>query len=127
MEGALLAFAGKMDIDVRREQATWSRTDAIPFDARHRFMATLNHDHAQHAFVFVKGAPERMLAMCHDQRGADGNRESLDIDYWERKAETIAAQGQRVLAFAVKAMQPEHTVLKMRMWMVRSPCLVWWG
>ncbi len=112
MEGALLAFAGKMDIDVRREQATWSRTDAIPFDARHRFMATLNHDHAQHAFVFVKGAPERMLAMCHDQRGADGNRESLDIDYWEQKAETIAAQGQRVLAFAVKAVQPEHTVLE---------------
>src|SRR5690606_38845193 len=40
MEGALLAFAGKMDMDVRKEQAGWTRTDAIPFDARHRFMAT---------------------------------------------------------------------------------------
>lgn len=112
MEAALLSFAGKMDVDVRREQAMWTRTDAIPFDARHRFMATLNHDHAQHAFIFVKGAPERMLAMCHDQRGADGKLEPLNTGYWEKKAEAIAAQGQRVLAFAVKPVPPEHTVLE---------------
>ena len=111
-EAALLSFAGKMDIDIRKEQARWKRSDAIPFDARHRFMATLNHDHAQQAFVFVKGAPERILAMCHDQRGADGKQEPLDTDYWERQAENIAAKGQRVLAFAVKAVQPDHTELE---------------
>ncbi len=112
MEGALLAFAGKMDVDVRKEQAEWTRTDAIPFDAKHRFMATLNHDHERHAFVFVKGAPEQILAMCRDQRGADGKTEALDVDYWEEKAETIAARGQRVLAFAVKPVKPEHTMLE---------------
>ena len=112
MEGALLSFAAKMDLDARREQATWARTDAIPFDARHRFMATLNHDHANHAFVFVKGAPERMLGMCHNQRGANGEPEPLNSGYWEQQAETIAAQGQRVLAFAVKAVPPAHTVLE---------------
>lgn len=112
MEGALLSFAAKMDLDARSERATWARTDAIPFDARHRFMATLNHDHANHAFVFVKGAPERMLAMCHNQRGADGKPEPLNSRYWEQQAETIAAQGQRVLAFAVKAVPPAHTVLE---------------
>ncbi len=112
MEGALLSFSGKMGVDVRREQAAWTRTDAIPFDARYRFMATLNHDHAQHAFIFVKGAPECILAMCHNQRGVDGKQEQLDISYWEQKAEDIAAQGQRVLTFAIKAVQPEHTVLE---------------
>ena len=111
-EAALLSFAGKMDIDIRKEQARWKRSDTIPFDARHRFMATLNHDHAQQAFVFVKGAPERILAMCHDQRSADGKQEPLDTDYWERQAENIAAKGQRVLAFAVKAVQPDHTELE---------------
>ena len=60
MEGALLAFAGKLDINIREEQAGWTRTDAIPFDAKHRFMATLNHDHECHAFIFVKGAPEQI-------------------------------------------------------------------
>jgi magnesium-transporting ATPase (P-type) len=112
MEGALLAFAGKMDIDPRKQQAQWARTDAIPFDAKHRFMATLHHDHDQRAFAFVKGAPERMLAMCQNQRGANNGTEPLDTVYWNHNAETIAAQGQRVLAFAVRSMAAEHTVLE---------------
>lgn len=111
MEGALLAFAGKMDVDARKEQAAWTRTDAIPFDSKHRFMATLNHDHERHAYVFVKGAPERILAMCANQRGTNGKTEPLDTPYWNAKAENIAAIGQRVLAFAMKSVKPEHTVL----------------
>ena len=112
MEGALLAFSAKMDIDVRGEQAQWARTDAIPFDARHRFMATLSHDHEHHAFVFVKGAPERILTMCHKQRNADGKPEPLDVEYWQQKVEGIAAKGQRVLAFAMHSVAPEYTVLE---------------
>ena len=112
MEGALLAFAGKMDVDVRKTQAGWTRTDAIPFDAKYRFMATLNHNHERHAFVFVKGAPEQILTMCRDQRGMNGTTERLDVDYWHGKAEAIAALGQRVLAFAVKPVQSKHTVLE---------------
>jgi len=111
MEGALLAFAGKMDVDTRKEQAACTRTDAIPFDANHCFMATLNHDHERHAYVFVKGAPERILAMCANQRGMSGKTDPLDMTYWNAKAENIAALGQRVLAFAVKSVKPEHTVL----------------
>jgi magnesium-transporting ATPase (P-type) len=112
MEAALLSFAGKMDLDASREQAVWSRTDAIAFDARHRFMATLNHNHDQHAFIFVKGAPENILLMCQNQRTADGNLEALDAGYWKEQAEAIAAQGQRVLAFALRPLPPEHTVLE---------------
>ena len=112
MEGALLAFAGKMDLEPRTEQAQWSRTDAIAFDAKHRFMATLHHDHERHAFVFVKGAPERILGMCSDQRGAQGRTEPLDANYWNRHAEAIAALGQRVLAFAVRPLPSTHTVLE---------------
>jgi magnesium-transporting ATPase (P-type) len=111
MEGALLAFAAKMDVDPRSQQALWTRTDAIPFDAKHRFMATLNHDHDLHAVVFVKGAPERILAMCQNQR-ATATTEPLDTGYWNTNAETIAAQGQRVLAFAVRSVAPTHTVLE---------------
>ncbi|WP_419799453.1 MAG: cation-transporting P-type ATPase [Terasakiella sp.] len=112
MEGALLALAGKMDVCARSEQATWTRTDAIPFDSKHRFMATLNHDHDGHAFIFVKGAPEEVLAMCRDQRGDNGQIEQLDKTDWLKKADAIAGQGQRVLAFALKSVQPEHTVLE---------------
>jgi magnesium-transporting ATPase (P-type) len=111
MEGALLAFSCKMGIDIRNEQVAWSRTDTIPFDAKHRFMATLNHDHEQHALIFVKGAPERILAMCARQ-SAGGHTESLNKEYWLKKADSIAALGQRVLAFAIKPVKPEHAILE---------------
>ncbi len=112
MEAALLAFAGKMDLDIRHEQAAWTRTDAIPFDARHRFMATLNHDHEHHAFIVVKGAPEQILTMCGNQRAANGMTESLDNAYWNGQSDSVAALGQRVLAFATKTVTPQHTVLE---------------
>jgi len=112
MEGALLALSGKIGMDVRKELSEWTRTDAIPFDAKHCFMATLNHDHENHAFVAVKGAPEQLLSMCEEQRGAAGGTEPLNQAYWHEKAEGIAAQGQRVLAFAVRSVTPEHTVLE---------------
>lgn len=112
MEGALLTLSGKVGLDVRKEQAVWTRTDAIPFDAKHRFMATLNHDHEKHAFIFVKGAPEQIISMCSQQRTVSDTTEPLDTEYWHEKADQIAAMGQRVLAFAFKPVNPEHTVLE---------------
>jgi magnesium-transporting ATPase (P-type) len=111
MEGALVAFAGKAGVDGRGTRAAWTRTDAIAFDARHRFMATLNHDHEDHAFIHVKGAPERILAMCADQRTASGGTAPLDVARWHHEADAIALQGQRVLALAVRPVDPSHTVL----------------
>ncbi|MDQ9170710.1 HAD-IC family P-type ATPase [Oxalobacteraceae bacterium R-40] len=114
MEGALLAFAEKMDVNPRDLQAACTRTDAIPFDAKHRFMATLDHDQDRRALVSVKGAPERVLAMCQNQRRPDGTTEPLDAAYWHQQADLIAAQGQRVLAFAVRPLASTHTVLEHR-------------
>ncbi|WP_322891721.1 MULTISPECIES: HAD-IC family P-type ATPase [unclassified Yoonia] len=95
MEGALLAFAGKLDapvLDRPRADAT------IPFDARYRYMAVL-YD----GLVLLKGAPEQVLAQCRFQMTADGPA-PLDPAYWDQKSADIARQGQRVLALA----QMEH-------------------
>lgn len=112
MEGALLALSGKLGLDLSDELSGWMRTDVIPFDAKHRFMATLIHDHENHAFIAVKGAPEQIFVMCTRQRTVAGDSEVFDPGYWHEKAEDIASQGQRVLAFAVKPVPPEHTVLE---------------
>lgn len=113
MEAALLAFAGKAGMAASEQHSNWPRTDVIPFDSRHRFMATLNHDHEGRAFIFVKGAPERILAMCREQSRADGKNEPLDKIWWTAQADALAAQGQRVLAFAVRPAHPTHTVLEL--------------
>ena len=112
MEGALLAFAGKAGTHAREERGAWARTDAIAFDSKHRFMATLHHDHEGHAGIFVKGAPERILDMCNAQRTASGDTAPLQHEYWRGKADAIAAEGQRVLALAARPVAPEHTVLE---------------
>jgi len=44
-------------------------------------MATLYHDHGGHAFVFIKGAPERVLGMCNRQR-IDGQDVPIHVDHW---------------------------------------------
>ncbi|MCP5157684.1 MAG: HAD-IC family P-type ATPase [Ectothiorhodospiraceae bacterium] len=112
MEGALLAFATKAGVSVRDLRQSWQRTDLIPFDARHRYMATLDHDHENHASIFVKGAPERVVAMCASQLGDDGVVEPVDAPRWHEEAARIARLGQRVIALAVRPTTPEHTVLE---------------
>lgn len=86
MEGALLAFAGKV---LGGHRPASHRLDAIPFDSRHRFMAVLS-DGPDGRLVHVKGAPERVLGMCAD----------IDHDHWHTCADAMASQGLRVLALA---------------------------
>jgi magnesium-transporting ATPase (P-type) len=112
MEGALLALSGKLRGDGLTALSEWVRTDVIPFDARHRYMATLHHDHEGRAFAYVKGAPEQILAMCSAERNASGGADPLNKAYWHGMAERVAAKGQRVLAFATRPVQPDHTVLE---------------
>jgi len=104
MEGALLAAAAKLGLDLNFERKAWPRRDAIPFDAEHRFMATLNHDHAGHHLAFVKGAPERLLQMCTIERAADGSEQAIDTAAWSARVDAIAARGERVLAIALRTL-----------------------
>jgi len=84
MEGALLAFAGKVSGDHKAR-----RLDAIPFDSRHRSMAVLTEG-AEGRVIHVKGAPERVLRMCG----------GIDQHQWHDRAEALARRGLRVLAMA---------------------------
>ena len=84
MEGALLAFAGKVG-----GGQTARRLDAIPFDSRHRFMAVLTEG-PRGRVIHIKGAPERVIRLCH----------GLDHASWYARAEALAIRGLRVLALA---------------------------
>ncbi|MDO3377937.1 cation-transporting P-type ATPase [Geoalkalibacter halelectricus] len=100
-EGALLTLGNKVGLDLKTEQDQHPRTDVIPFESEHRFMATLHHDHEGQAVIYLKGAPERVLEMCDRQRRGEVD-EDLDVDFWHRKGEELAGRGQRLLALACK-------------------------
>ena len=100
MEGALIAFAIKAGADPDKTKRESPRLKEIPFDSRHRFMATLNPVGAE-SLISIKGAPERMLELCGSQRGA-GSDDPLDTPAWRVAIDKLAARGQRVIAFASK-------------------------
>jgi calcium-translocating P-type ATPase len=101
MDVAILHFAMGEGVDPRSLQPTHGRLDLIPFDAAHRFMASLNHWPDGRRRVSIKGAPEQVLAMC--ARQADGEGETaLDLAFWNERIHAAAADGARVLAVALK-------------------------
>ena len=100
-EGALVTLALKAGLEHSYCHTQYPRIDAIPFESQHRFMATLHHDHAGHGFIYLKGAPERVLEMCDQQRMA-GEDLPLDKAYWESCMNSMAERGQRLLAIAIK-------------------------
>jgi magnesium-transporting ATPase (P-type) len=110
MEGALLVAGLKAGLEIETEVKKYPRKDLIPFESEHRFMATLHHSHTGEAFVFVKGAPEQILKMCSRQRSLNADM-LLDKAYWLGRIEELAAQGQRVLAMAVKPVNLEKKEL----------------
>jgi len=102
MEAALSVVGIKAGLDPEQECQSFPRTDLIPFDSAHKFMATLHHDHRGGSFIFVKGAPEQLLQRCATQWSAPGTTPGFDVAHWERRVEELGSQGYRVLAVAMK-------------------------
>ena len=104
MEGALLALASKAGQPPDVIRAAEPRIDEIPFDARHRFMATVN-GHGDRT-IFIKGAPEEVLDLCALERRLDADH-PIDRQRWLDGAEGLAARGQRLLALATRSAPPD--------------------
>ena len=113
MEGALVAFSHKAGVEVNDLRTKRIRADVIPFDAKHRFMATLHHDDQGGRSIFAKGAPEQIIGMCSHQKGRDGGTEPIGPQYWLEQADRLAMDGQRVLAIAARQVESDHDDLTM--------------
>ncbi len=99
-EGALLVLAAKGGIDLERLREEKPRLDLVPFESGNKYMATLNRE-GEETVIWMKGAPERVLARCRSQISGEGE-EDIDPAFWEGKIEEAAGRGRRVLALAMK-------------------------
>jgi Ca2+-transporting ATPase len=107
-EGALVVAAEKLGVDTDALREARPRLDAIPFESANQFMATL-HDHPGGGHcIYLKGAPEVILARC---MAPEEGREA-----WCRRVlgevEEIAGEGMRVLAFARRPAPGERTEVR---------------
>ena len=96
-ETALLAAASSVGMDHGQAHALHPRRDAIPFESEQQFMATLHGSER----ILLKGSVEAVLARCSAQLDEWGQVEPLDRQAIEAAVSTMAAQGERVLAFAI--------------------------
>jgi magnesium-transporting ATPase (P-type) len=109
-EGALLTLAAKAGLDLNFEREALRRTDLIPFESQHRFMATLHHDLEGRGFIFLKGAPERVMEACQSER-LGGEDRPLRHARWQQAMQDAAQQGFRLLAVAMRPSVGEHRSL----------------
>lgn len=87
-------------------------------------MATLHHDHAGHSLIYVKGAPEEVLAMCSHQR-SQGEDHLIQLDFWHAKISEASVTGQRILAMASRAVQAKQQTLEFSDVKTGFLCLDW--
>lgn len=101
-EGALLVSALKAGMTKE-----FPRIDEVPFDTEHKYMATLNQANGQN-LIYVKGSPEKILVMCHDQL-VNGATEDLDYAEMLNKVSDMAKEALRVLGLAYKSVPKDKT------------------
>jgi cation-transporting P-type ATPase F len=105
-EGAMLVVAAKAGFDADRVEAAFPRHMTIPFSSERSYMAGLHLAHDGGRLVLVKGATERVVELCRTQMAPDGSLEPLDRERVLAAAETLAADGLRVLATALTELDP---------------------
>jgi len=102
---ALLAMAHKLGWTREASLANHPQVNEMPFESERQFSASY-HQADGTTDVFVKGAPERVLAMCdwgaesHESKGSHESKESHKLEEMHRLAESMGEQGYRVLALA---------------------------
>lgn len=110
MEGALVVLGMKGGFEQALLTEQMPRTDVIPFESEHRFMATLHHDHTGQGCIYIKGASETILPRCTSQFTSQG-AQPIDPAFWAEQTESIAARGQRTLAIAMRPVDQTQQTL----------------
>ncbi|MGQ9510019.1 MAG: cation-translocating P-type ATPase [Thermodesulfobacteriota bacterium] len=96
-EGALIISAMKAGLNPEEERNRYPQLSLLPFESDRGFMASLHHNNGK-KFIFVKGAPEKVVEMCSQSSSGD----SFDKKKVLKIAEHFAEDGLRVLAMAYK-------------------------
>ncbi len=99
-EGALIVSARKAQSIIGKDIQELPRLDSIPFESEYQYMATLHKVNKEKNVIYVKGSIEKVLSRCGRELKSDGVITELNREAVEKKAENMASQGLRILAFA---------------------------
>ncbi len=107
-EGALAVLASKAGLEVQQARRDAKRIAEVPFSSERKRMSTIHQLPDGRTLVFVKGAPEVLLARCTSVQYAGDHRPLADPAHAEIIAanEQMARDALRVLAIAYREVTP---------------------
>jgi magnesium-transporting ATPase (P-type) len=105
-ETALLVSAARLGVDPGEATDAFPVVADIPFESERGYSASIRAQGDRH-LLFVKGAPERVLAMSDRVIGSQSGSAQL-LDQAREEADAMAAQGLRVLAMAYRPLTQAH-------------------
>jgi magnesium-transporting ATPase (P-type) len=96
MDIALLGMTYKSGVDPQSIREDFPLIDKIPYESERKFSAAFSSQ-GDSVFVYVKGAAETILEFCNT---AETTKTAFSRESVLEQANTLAAEGYRVLAFA---------------------------
>jgi calcium-translocating P-type ATPase len=101
-EAALLVAAARLGLEPEAAREAYVTHAEFPFEPERQYSASVR-EHAGQTLLFVKGAPERLLAMS-SYLLTDAGPVALDPATVQQAAQALASRGLRVLGMAYRVL-----------------------
>lgn len=111
-EAALIVAAQKAGLTETEMNGRLPRIETIPFESEYQYMATLHGTSEEPKIIYIKGSVEALIERCTHVLDEAGRLTPLDKESELIHAESMAARGLRVLAFARREMPDSHDSLE---------------
>lgn len=102
-EGALLLWLKQKEIDYVTLRSMAEVTQELPFSTENKYMATIVRQKNSKSLLLVKGAPEIVTRFC--------DVSSEELNHLVEYTESHQKRGMRMLAFAVKDLSQNESVI----------------
>ncbi|MFC1618255.1 cation-translocating P-type ATPase [Patescibacteria group bacterium] len=112
-EQALLVAATQAGLDKKQHLKDKPRESELAFTAERKYMATLQKDKKNNRqLIFLKGASEKVLPMCTDVIGEEGDREMKpeERQQIDKRFDDMSKRGLRVLSLAYKEISADAKI-----------------
>jgi len=109
-EASLVVVSEKAGQHKDSLEDAYRRIEELPFNSAIKFMATFHKGANDKAFVFVKGAPEMILARCTQiqEHGELRQMTDEDLDHITKRNKDMAANALRVLGLAYQVIEKDQ-------------------
>jgi Ca2+-transporting ATPase len=107
---AFLVLAKKLGLSISDIRLQQQQLELIPYESERAFSGSLNLD-KENPWLYVKGSPEKMLALSTHMQTAAG-RIAIDRNRIEVQFKKLAQKGYRVIALAKRSVQSTQSAVE---------------